>query len=267
MRQLPVINRFLSFIIVSLFLLSGCEKKDNIIIDSTGTAPVLTEARFSLSLVNTDTIDVGSERKPDDLLTIRGRGQVSVIHPDGTKGIGQVGYSMTSSQSSSLIVEGTLQDDGIFPDAIANDDVYSGFVSFQIRRVEVGQYSIVFWSESQTGFKSNTIILPLSIVRLNQPPIISDLVTPDTINILDQLSFKISLKVIDPNGQDDIKSVMRFTPSGKVLKLFAKNDSVYTETVEVDPTTSIGPYLFRFCAVDRSNDTSNVLTKTIVIVN
>ncbi len=77
----------------------------------------------------------------------------------------------------------------------------------------------------QSGYKSNTLILPLQIVRLNHPPIISDLVAPDTINLSTTTTFNESLKVLDPDGQDDIKSVLRFTPSGKILQLQAITDS------------------------------------------
>jgi hypothetical protein len=77
----------------------------------------------------------------------------------------------------------------------------------------------------------------------------------------------MSLKVIDPDGQSDIRTVFRLTPSGKVLQLHALNDSIYGENVSLSPPPSLGSYLFRFASLDRSNDSSNVLTKTIVITN
>ena len=269
MRQLLLkINYFLFAIL--LLSISGCEKNYNAIIDSTGNAPTLNDASFSASVINTDTINVAGKpvHSPDDLLTIREIVKVRVVSSDGEKEIAIVGYSVTNDNFSSSLTEGGLHDDGIFPDVKANDSVYSGYIDFQIQRVVVGAFSINLWSEGTTGYKSNTIILPLQIVRLNRPPIISELIAPETINLSTTTTFYISLKVIDPDGQNDIKSVLRFTPSGKILQLHAApNDSIYEEQVSLNPPPSLGSYLFRFCAVDRSNDTSNILTKTIVITN
>ena len=104
-------------------------------------------------------------------------------------------------------------------------------------------------------------------MRMNHPPVISDLIAPDTINLSTTTIFTESVKVIDPDGQEDIMSVLRLTPSGKVFQLHAINDTTYSEEVSLNSPPALGPYVFRFCAVDRSNDTSNVITKTIVITN
>jgi hypothetical protein len=256
-----------------IIFLSGCEKRYDTVVDSVGIAPVLSDARFSLSVVNTDTINIGTERRPDDQLTIRGIASVRVAHSEDIKEIKTVGCSIVKVQSSSSNGDGILHDDGIFPDQIANDSTYSGYVDFQILRVDVGEYWITFWSENSSGYiyhqgqhyQSDIALLPLTIIRSNRPPIISNLFAPNTVSLLNTPTFSISLKVLDPDGPEDIKSVLRFTPSGKILQLHAVNDSIYTETVEMNPPPSIGLYLFRFCAVDRSNDTSNILTKTIEV--
>jgi len=269
-RQLLLKNNFFLFVIVLVLVcISGCEKNYNTIVDSPGSVPAIKDASFSISIVNTDTINIAGQsvRNINDPLTIRGIAKVSVISFGDEKEIPIVGYSVTNSQFSSPLTEGILHDDGVFPDAKANDSVYSGYVEFQIQRVVVGTFSLNIWSESTAGYKSNTLILPLQIVRLNHPPIISNLVAPDTINLSTTTTFNESLKVLDPDGQNDIKSVLRFTPSGKILQLQAMTDSTYGEQVILNPPPNLGPYLFRFCAVDRSNDTSNILTKTIVIIN
>jgi hypothetical protein len=257
-----------------IIFLSGCEKRYDTVVDSVGIAPVLSDARFSLSVVNTDTINIGAERRPDDQLTIRGVASVRVVHFEDIKEIKTVRCSVIKALSSSSNGDGILHDDGVFPDQIANDSTYSGYVDFQILRVEVGEYCITFWSENRSGYihsqdqhyQSDIALLPLTIVRLNHPPIISNLFAPITISLLNTTTFSISLKVLDPDGQQDIKSVLRFTPSGKILRIYAENDSIYSEIVTLNPPPSLGPYLFRFCAVDRSNDTSNILTKTIEII-
>lgn len=225
------------------------------------------DASSSLTIINTDTMNIGNERTPDDLLTIHGEASLRVSHPQGKKEISAVKYSIREDQSLSVIGEGVLNDDGILPDRIANDDIYSGYTQFQIKRVLVGKLVLSLWSENSTGQVSNTALLPLSIVRLNHAPVISNLNAPSTVNLAATTSFNISVTLIDPDGQEDIKSMLRFTPSGKVLPLSPYNDSIYVETVTLVPPPPLGPYNFRFRAVDRSNDSSNVLTQTIVIVN
>ncbi len=252
-----------------MLCISGCEKKYNTVVDSYGSAPAIKDAYFSISTVNTDTINITGQllRSPTDTLTIIGIAKVKTTSFADEKEIPIVRFSVNNYNFSSSLAEGTLHDDGVFPDAKLNDSVYSGYIEFQILRSFIGTFTINLWSESATGYKSNTIILPLQIVRLNHPPIISDLVAPDTINLSTTSTFNESLKVLDPDGQDDIKSVLRFTPSGKIFQLQAINDSIYGEQVSLNPSPSLGSYLFRFCAVDQSNDTSNILTKTIVIIN
>jgi hypothetical protein len=267
-RQLFPDNSFFLFILILFFIcISGCEKKYGNVIDSTGNAPSIKDFSFSVSIINTDTINLVGHpvRSPSDTLTIRGIAQVRI--DSSFKDISIVGYSVTNPQFSSSLAEGALHDDGIPPDVNTNDNIYSGYIEFQIQRVVVGTFSINLWSESTPGYKSNTIIVPLQIVRLNHPPVISNLDAPDTVNIAITTSFDISLKVIDPDGQQDIKSVLRFTPSGKILPLYPENDSTNAETVSLVPPPAIGSYIFRFRAVDRSNDTSNTIIKNVVVTN
>jgi hypothetical protein len=252
---------------LSFIFLSGCEKKYDTVINSAGNAPFVSGATSSLTTINTDTMNVGTEREPNDLLTIEGIVTIKVSHLEGKKEISAVKYSVTVDDSSSILGTGFLNDEGILPDQIANDSIYSGYVQFQFERVLVGKLTISLWSENQSGASSNIILLPLTIVRMNHPPIISDLIAPDTVNLATTTIFYNSLKVLDPDGQSDIKSVLRFTPSGKILQLHATNDSIYAEQVSLNPPPNLGPYTFRFCAVDQSNDTSNILIKTIVIIN
>jgi hypothetical protein len=254
---------------LSFIFLSGCEKKYDTVVDSKGTTPVIiSDVKFSLVMVNSDTINLGVERKPDDLLTIQSIVTIKGFHPLGKKEISAIKYSVMTEESSSILGEGFLNDDGISPDKIANDSIFSGNVQFQFKRVLVGKLKLSLWGENQTGDLSNTFLFPFTIVRLNRPPIISNLIAPSTVSLSITNTFYVSVKVFDPDGQGDIKSVLRFTPSGKILQLHAvANDTIFSEIVELNPPPALGPYLFRFCAVDLSNDTSNILTKTIEITN
>ncbi len=151
MRQFLLKTNFFLFIIVLVLLcISGCEKNYNTIVDSSGSVPAIKDASFSISIVNTDTINIAGQsvRNINDTLTISGIAKVRAISFGDEKEISIVGYSVTNSQYSSPLAEGVLHDDGVFPDSKADDSVYSGYVEFQIQRVVVGTFSLNIWSES-----------------------------------------------------------------------------------------------------------------------
>lgn len=237
------------------------------VIDSPGGVPFVFDATTTLSHINTDTINIGAERKPGDVLTLLNPVTIKVVQPEGGNGLSSVKYSVAFDESSTILGEGTLSDNGISPDLVQNDGIYSGNAQFQFERVLVGKLTLSIWSENNAGNKSNTYLLPLILMRLNHPPVISDLSAPDSLSLSITNTFYIQLKATDIDGQGDIKSVLRFTPSGKILPLQAVNDSIYAEWVTLVPAPSVGPYLFHFRAVDRSNDTSNVIAHTILIKN
>jgi hypothetical protein len=262
-RQFLLKNNFLVIVIaVSILSLSSCEKKYDLVIDSTVSAPFLTHAQLSTSVVKTDSLPVGQIHKYDDLLSIRDT--VQVFCASGINEIGSVRYTLTGDQFSSNLSEGFLKDDGISPDIIKGDSVFTGYVDFQINRVVVGNLFLKLWSESTDGSFSNVITLPLQISRYNNKPEISDLILPDTVNSNQTSPIEIKVKVIDPDGQDDIRFVYRVTQSNKLYKLSgSQGDSIFTETFSSIPPA--GTYRFRFFALDQSYDSSSVLVDSIVI--
>ena len=171
-RQLLIKTNFSLFVIILILVcFSGCDKNYNNVIDSVGSAPIISGASFSLSIVNTDLINIPGEtvRSPDDTITIQGIATVKLDSSVNVRALSAIGYSVTNYNFWSPLAQGTLHDDGVPPDTKANDNIYSGYIEFQIQRVVVGTFSINLWGESTTGYNSNTIILPLQIVRLNHP--------------------------------------------------------------------------------------------------
>jgi hypothetical protein len=286
-RQLLFKNKFSIAVIILLFV-TGCEKINNTLVDSVGSAPLLLYASFSNSIINTDTINVAghSLRSPDDTLIIRGVAKVKI--DSSTKGTNTsfVGYSITNFNFSSSLTDGTLHDDGVFPDLKANDGVFSGDIEFQIQRATIGTFSLNVWSESTTGYKSNTFMLPIQIIRLNRPPVLSHLIMDSLISLkdLNQKYLQIIITANDPDGQKDVRMVYfnTFKPdgspsSGNPFYLYddgaangASGDLLAGDgnySLKVGLPSAVGIYRFEFHAVDRSNDTSNVIIKNIVVTN
>ncbi len=252
-----------------IFWLAACSEDQAGAVDVRADVPVLRSTSVAPRTVNTDTINVNGERNPADLLTI----PITVIASvQGTPAVVMAAVRM--SENGDLLTSGALRDDGVAPDAAAGDGQFFGIIDVQFLRTFVGSLNVSVWTENALGNRSVQAITPLLIERLNRPPVISGLNAPDTVRTGSVNQFFISLRATDPDGASDIKSVVRITPSQKILFLNdaglngdgVAGDGIYSETVSVNPPPTPGDYLFHFRAVDRSNDSSNVLSKAIVIV-
>ena len=264
-----------------MLLLGGCERKDNSVVDSAGTAPLLTQVTLSPSQINSDTINVGPNRQPDDLLTITttivGRVQSSSQLPT------TVNYSLSSSDSLNVVSKGALLDDGQGPDQAKGDGLFSGKASFQIRRVEVGTYAIEVNAESGDGYRSNAIIMPLTVFRGNHPPVISDLLAPDTVKLGNQSqALLLTVRVNDPDGLKDVGRVVfnSYKPDssasgGNPFLMYddglashgdgKTGDGVFSLLISLPSNTQLGTYRFEFQAFDRSNEASNVIILRLTV--
>lgn len=143
---------------------------------------------------------------------------------------------------------------------------------------------VEFVAEGDGGFRSNSIILPLRIVRLNRPPVLSDLQAPDTVTLGSQEQhIRLRVNAVDPDGQEDIQRVFfnSFLPDGRPssnnpFQLFdngdlqgngdeTKGDSVYSAIIKLPPNTATGTYRFEFQAFDRLNEGSNIITHRLTV--
>jgi hypothetical protein len=284
-RQLLLKIFLFPFIVgLSFIFLSGCEKKYDTVIDSVGSAPVISGAKFSLTVINTDTMYVGQVQTSHDLFNIRETASLKVIHPDGKEKIASVNYFLGDYQSSIILSEGTLHDDGVPPDLISNDNIYSGYVAFQIQRVVVGDFVLKMWGKNQNGDESNVVFLPVHIGRFNHAPIISNLIAPDTLHIKDILSLK--LQVSDSDGLSDVYEVGylslkpdgSYANNGNLIQMYddggeqpqsgdlVEGDGIYTYTTTVPSDAPIGTYVFTFSAFDRLHITSNTIIHRMTIL-
>jgi hypothetical protein len=274
----------------SIFFLLGCEKKFDTVINSPESVPFLSNAHFSLRTVYSDTMynDQGL-KNPNDLLTMRGVVSTKVVHADGKDKIESVHFNLSENLASSLVKEGILFDNGIFPDQYAGDSLYTQAVEFQLGRVFVGKFTLSVWSIDKSGNQSNVIYLPLEILRRdNQKPILSNLQMDSIAHIAsttDTLQLFIKINATDPDGQSDVASVYfnSFRPpsglpaSGNPYLLYdngdpihgdaVAGDGIYSQIIILPPSTVTGTYRFEFHALDRSFDSSNVIIKNILVTN
>jgi len=260
-----------------------CEKNDSSVVDSTGSAPQLSSASVAPSTVNTDTINVNGLRSPDDILTLSVLVSARVSHADGPSHISSVSFNLGDQQELTQYAAGTLHDNGLDGDSSAGDGIYSSLVQFQIIRSAVGSLRLDISADDPLGYESNHIVLPLTLERLNHPPVLSNLVAPDTVQLANQdQTLRLTVMASDTDGLSDILKVSfnSYKPDnsltgGSPFLMYddgqsggdsKAGDGIYTLTVALPSTTTPGAYRFEFEAVDRSSAVSNVLVHTITIV-
>ncbi len=243
------------------------------------------------SSVNLDTIRSGVAQIQ---FTLSAR----ITHPNGLSQIAKVEFSFTGQAIADQLADGILYDNGVPPDRIEGDSIYSAQFSIPVQNLQVGNYYCQVAAEDLHGYSSNTNMVPVAISRLNHPPVLTSLQAPDTVVIAGQSQqFKLMVKATDPDGQADIVKVFfnsykpNGSPSGGNPFLMyddgnenivippnftsgdaIKGDSIYTLTVFINPTdsqgnpTASGSYRFEFQVADRSNAVSQKIVHNIQVV-
>jgi hypothetical protein len=268
--------------VVAIFVgVGGCESRHEGIVDPFGVPPFLKRVNLTPAQVNSDTINTGSTRQPEDLLTI-----AATIVADFDASLprpASVAYRITSIDSLSIISAGELRDDGNAPDQSKGDNSFTVRATLQIRRVQIGTFIVEVSGVSAEGYKSNTTLSPLNVYRGNHPPVVSDLVAPDTIKLGNETQLLlVSIRAADADGLADISKVIfnSFRPDnsasgGNPFVMYddglsshgdvKAGDGIHSLLISLPASTQVGTYRFEFQAYDRSNQPSNVVVLRLTV--
>jgi hypothetical protein len=167
-----------------------------------------------------------------------------------------------------------------------SNNIYENDFELQ-REYPIGNYSIKF---SVTGFDGNNKQVAVSNFYFNNgqdalPPVISNLVIPDT--IARTISFIFSVTAYDANGLNDIESVnfVLYRPDNTVVEespgdtlflmhddgdlLFygdsTANDGIYSFKNSFGDSSQTGNWKFIFQAIDRSDSLSNIIEHSLFV--
>jgi hypothetical protein len=280
----PCVGRTLRLIplVATLLFAVGCEKKTDSIVDSVGHPPILLQAAITPSSINSDSINIGGSRSPDDLLslstTISARVTASSDNP-----ILSVDFSVKSPSFNQFISDGELLDDGVGADRVKGDSLFTGRATFQIKRVEIGVFKLEISAKAQNGFQSNTAVAPLTVYRGNHPPTLSNLDAPDTLKLANESQLlTLRIKASDPDGLSDLARVIfnSYKPdgsasSGNPFQMYddgstahgdlTAGDGTYSLIITLPSTTQTGTYRFEFRAFDRSNESSATVIHQVTV--
>ncbi len=252
----------------------SCEKDSSDIIDPLITFPNITDVfvtpgSFDTAYINPVLVAVVTSEEPVQNVNGRITNPLSVI-------LGDV----------------QLKDDGILPDTTASDGHFTGQLSQLLDCKLIGNYKVEFSAQNTSGVYGNTFIGNFAVINTsNNPPIISDLILPDslrrpsgigadTINI----GF-MQVRAFDSEGicNIDLVSYNSFRPTGNQngfnVPLFddgnilahgdsVANDGKFSLLIKITPSPAdslIGYFRFEFTAKDRGNPSlvSNTLIDSI----
>jgi hypothetical protein len=277
------LKHFLLLVIPAFVL--GCQSNENTPVDPFHVPPFVKSFTVSPTSINTDTINVGQQRLPTDTLKITVSATAQVSDPEGISNLKEVIVGVYKPASHSLVKTAPILDNGVAPDAIAGDGIFAGLVTFNIVRSDIGDFQVEVTALNKSNVTSNTLSSFVSVERLNRPPMLSDLVAPDSVSVSASIVLlQPTVRASDLDGQGDIQRVFfnSFKPdgspsSGNPFQMFddgnaggtsgdqVSGDGIYSLVIQLPPGTPKGEYRFEFQAADRSGVLSNTIVHTITV--
>jgi len=277
-------QKYIHSLLAIILVLLSCEKTSDTIIDTIGILPpMLSQLTLSPDRINSDTIAVGYQPSPTDTLPINVISTVRASAQEGAGSVQQIVAQVFRPGESEPFLQQAMQDNGVLPDVVGGDGIYSAKISFRILRQETGKFRFEFQAASVSDVLSNKLITYLLIERLNKPPVLSDLQAPDTVAVSTSTVFiTLSVKASDPDGLQDIARVQfnSFKPdgspsSGNPFQMYddgksehgdsVVGDGIYSLIIQLPPGTTKGTYRFEFQAFDKSNAGSNIMVHKMVV--
>lgn len=278
MRHTFILTALLS---VAAFLHSGCSK-DSRVVDPAipGTPAMFDQIRISGSVFDSDTISVGTGiRSPEDpiqfAIGVRAR-----YRETADSKIQSAICRVIREQTGETIAETPLR----FVEK-SDPPWYSDAVTVKMKRGDVGDYRVEVGGTDAAGRELNTVLTKFNLYNGQNPPVLSDLQAPDTLQVPTQgfLAITLTVRATDPSGAADIKRVWFNTwlPSGKPsagnpFSMFDDGNTIhgdavagdgrYSLIIQLPSTTERGRYRFEFTAYDYGNLASNVIVRYITLI-
>ena len=262
-------SRVLPIVLAMLACIIGCEINKTGVIDSKGTPPFLSDETLSPDSTNIDT-QIPQNGRYTITTTVRAK----VIDPDGPNNVSAVMATVILPRTSDVILRAPLHDDGIPPDPVAGDGVYSGQLQYLITRPQSGRQRIQIGAQDREGLQGNIIERSFYAARNNSPPSLSHLVAPDTVTLpnVGSILIPMNIQAVDSDGLADITDVFfksldssqpntRFylyddgkTEHGDMIA----GDAIFSIIIQLNASNPRRTYRFAFQAFDTFGDSSGV---------
>lgn len=262
------------FLSILFLIFTGCEKKFNTVINS---------QIDNIQVASVRAIDLVVFNPADSSITF----SIRFSSTNGLNGILMNIFSpsnkVINDQPVELFDNGNITNNG---DTTAGDLIYSNKYLFG-SNFENGSYNVEYIITLNDGITKR--IASQNFIydngKSNTPPVVSDLIQPDTVQT--NVKFTFSIMANDPDGLQDIKEVFYelFTPNGTKIKnsqgisqfpLFddgnttsngdvTAGDGRYTVFLTFPSSATLGSWKFDFTAKDKAGKISNTITHNVEV--
>jgi len=258
---------------------AGCDKNPLGVIESQGNAPVVSAVHLSPGEVYIDSI-----APTNGLYTVTEVLTARVSDADGQSDIRSVQGDIVGPSGDHLFTV-PLLDDGVAPDSLPGDGVFSTRVTVSVSRAMVGRYYPYVTATDGSGLQSNTIASSFLLYRRNSRPELSNLNAPDTVHVQLGVPVLIPMTVAasDSDGLADIKEVYFLSldssdptahfqllddggANGSLSGDQLAGDGIFSVVIRLTPVQGMKTrFRFQFQAQDATGDTSASILHTLNI--
>lgn len=207
---------------------------------------------------------------------------IQATDPQGLNDIHSVFFEIFPPWAPVHSLQHFLRDDGGDGDTAGGDSIFSfrGDLSGILKMG--GKHTIRFQAVDGSGLTSKPAVESFVFFTINDPPILSNLIAPDTVSRSAAQPFLLAVRADDPQGLEDVQSVVFYTtkpdgtPSGgNPFRMFddgsfgdvQPGDGVYSLTITITAQNNLGIYKFDFIVRDHSGAVSDTLSHFITVVD
>lgn len=145
-----------------------------------------------------------------------------------------------------------------------------------------GVHRFRFCARDKAGLESIPVVREVSVILPNDPPVLSGVSAPDTIDRNSEEPILLSIAVTDPQGASDIRRVYfnttkpNGTPSSGNPFLMLDDgtagdtvagDGVYSLQIIISASNTLGNYRFDFYAEDNAGAVGGPVTRVITVID
>jgi|WetSurMetagenome_2_1015567.scaffolds.fasta_scaffold118667_1 hypothetical protein len=261
-----------------LALLASCEKTDDGVLDPPAAKPFVMAASVSPENVFTISLPQSGSGVLASLTV-----KATVSSPAGSPGILSVTAEFVDPSSGIALTKVDLAKDQSVVDTAAGVIHYAGTLTVTLPKSTAGRYNVKVSLTTEYSTGANTVQKTVTFFRTNHPPVLTNLVMPDTVDVPSgtNSNFKASVTVTDQDGESDIKQVffVNLDSSDPAFRYLlrddgsvgtnsgdaAAGDGIYTITVAAPFTAKGRSFRFSFQANDTFGDTSASIIHFVTI--
>ena len=262
----PATSKQLIYLLLCALVYVGCDSEPGLE-DPNGRPPIVANLSFSPEQLDVASLDASQVQ--DGLVEVMV--DISVEVTDADSDLDRVVFVLRSPvQEQDALAFETL--------ALSEFNTYGGTFPISFDTGLIGNYVVEVYAVDTDNLLSNRVLGTFSILNQSQPPVIEEIIGPDTIQRPESGTRQEQLIAVvsDPDGVSNIANVLFWNVEnpGTTFSLFddgaqggddVAGDGRFTVTIVISSTNAVGTNTFAFQATDRSGLTSDIVRKDITV--